>query len=153
MRNLANLHLKRIGSETVSMMRRVGNGAVLATAGLLAAPALHAQTNEGATTRAEFPSDAQTLTAQALKDRLEGHAFKANLQDGSSWRLQFKSKYIYVNISSGANDSGTWRTEDGKLCVEYQRFPSGCSEMRGSAKDLYFKRASTGEVVLFEIND
>lgn len=101
----------------------------------------------------EFPADAQVLTAQALKERLASHAFKATLHDQTGWRLMFKGDYIYANISTGAHDSGTWRTEGSKLCVEYQRFPNGCSEMRGSDSELFLKRTSTGEVVRLEIND
>ena len=101
----------------------------------------------------EFPAGAQPVAAQALKDRLSDHVFKARLQDGSGWRLQFKGNYLFLNLSSGASDTGTWRTEDNKLCVEYQRFPSGCSEMRASEKEVFLKRSASGEVVRLEPND
>lgn len=97
----------------------------------------------------EFPSEAQAIAAQALKDRLSGRVFKARLHDQTGWRLQFKGDYIYLNISTGASDSGRWHTEDGQLCVEYQqRFPSGCSVIRASDSVIYLQRGSTGEVVV-----
>jgi hypothetical protein len=101
----------------------------------------------------DFPAEAQALSAQQLKERLGGHSFKATLKDGTGWRLQFKGKYVFADISSGARDSGTWRIEEGKLCTEYQRFPSSCSEIRGLENMLLLKRASTGEVVRLEGND
>lgn len=101
----------------------------------------------------EFPAEAQALSDQQLKERLSGHSFKASLKDGTGWRLQFKGGYIFVDISSGARDTGTWNIKDGKLCTEYQKFPSGCSEVRSLVKDVYLKRGSSGEIVHLERND
>lgn len=101
----------------------------------------------------EFPPEAQPIVAQALKDRLSGRVFKARLHDHTGWRLQFKGDFVFVNISSGASDSGRWRTEDGRLCVDYQRFPSGCSDIRASDSRLFLQRASTGEVVALNLED
>lgn len=99
----------------------------------------------------DYPPEAQVITAQALKDRLANHVFKARLFDRSGWRLQFKGDYIYLNLSSGASDSGRWRTEDSRLCVDYQRFPSGCSDIRATDSAIFLKRGSTGEVVALVI--
>lgn len=124
----------------------------LLLAAALCGIAAHAQ-QVGPTTEAariEFPSDAEELSAAALDERLRGNAFTTSLPDGISWRLDYKSSgYVFVDVSNGARDTGKWRTEDGKVCVEYRaRFPSGCSEMRGGpAGTLYLKRNSTGEIV------
>lgn len=101
----------------------------------------------------EFPPEAQPILAQALKDRLHGRVFKARLHDRSGWRLQFKGDFVFVNISSGASDTGRWRTEDGRLCVDYQRFPSGCSDIRASDSMIFLQRASTREVVALNRED
>lgn len=114
--------------------------------------AAHAQQVDPAAeaARIEFPSDAEELTAAALDERLRGNAFTTSLPNGISWRMDYKSSgYVFVDVSTGARDTGKWRTEDGKMCAEYRaRFPSGCSEMRGGpAGTLYLKRNSTGEIV------
>lgn len=114
--------------------------------------AAHAQQVDPAAvaTRMEFPSDAEELTAAALDERLRGNVFTTSLPNGISWRMNYQSSgYVFVDVSTGARDSGKWRTEDGKVCAEYrERFPSGCSEMRGGpAGTLYLKRNSTGEIV------
>ena len=100
--------------------------------------------------RIEFPSDAENLSAAALDERLRGNKFTTSLPNGISWRMDYKaSGYVFVDVSNGARDNGKWRTEDGKVCAEYrERFPSGCSEMRGGPEGtLYLKRNSTGEIV------
>jgi len=96
----------------------------------------------------EFPPEAQPLAGQALEQRLTGKVYTAKVFTGVKWRLQFRGEYLYVNLSSGPNDTGRWRIDGTRMCVEYQnRFPSGCSEMRASPDRLYLKRASDGEVV------
>lgn len=141
MKPLARPHVSRPGS--LMSFRN----AFLASAMLGAALSACAQDAKVSTMAAEFPPEAEPIVAQALKSHLAGRVFKARLYDHTGWRLQFKGDFIFVNISSGASDSGRWRTEDGRLCVDYQRFPSGCSDIRASDSRIYLKRASTGEVV------
>lgn len=111
--------------------------------------AAHAQLPAPAAVPMAFPEDAQLLTASQLDERLRGHVFTATLADGTGWRLDYKATgYAFANISNGASDSGKWRAEDGKMCIDYRgRFPAGCSEIRASAQALYLKRGSTGEIV------
>ncbi len=95
-----------------------------------------------------FPATAQTPTAAELSAHLGGKVFKGRTSANQGWRLEFKtSGYVYANVSSGAYDHGNWRSEDGKLCVEYRRFfPSGCAEVRIAPQTLYYLR-STGEII------
>jgi hypothetical protein len=99
----------------------------------------------------EFPPDAMILAPQALQQRLEGKAFTATLVDGTGWRLDYRGEYVFVNVSTGPNDKGKWRVQGSQVCTDYERFPSGCSEMRASATRLYLKRPSTGEVVAMDV--
>ncbi len=71
---------------------------------------------------------------------------------GTSWRLQYQSSgYVFTNGSTGARDSGKWRTEDGRICVDYVGpFPSGCNEVRISGNAIYFKGLTTGEIFALE---
>lgn len=95
----------------------------------------------------EFPSDAATLSADALKQAVSGKVLHAKLHDGSSWRLEVKSNgYIYVDTSRGFRDDGTWRTEEGKLCTAYKKIPTSCNEVRQKGDTLYLKR-DNGEIV------
>lgn len=100
----------------------------------------------------DFPADAQALSASELDARLRGKTYTAKLASGLGWRGQYKdSGYIFVNISSGLNDSGKWRTEDGKVCVEYRgRLTSGCSEVRAVGTALHAKNATTGVITVLQ---
>lgn len=113
----------------------------------LAAPALHAQ--PATATQPPWPEDAQPVSADALRQALDGRTFRARLPNGSGWRLQYQGEYVFVDLSSGARDKGRWKTADGQLCVTYEsRFPSGCSDMRaGPGGVIYLRRSSTGEIV------
>ncbi len=116
--------------------------------------ASQAQTGAPAAPSPAFPATAQTPTAAELSTHLGGKVFKGQTSAGQGWRLEFKtSGYVYANISNGAYDHGNWRSEDGKLCVAYQRvFPSGCAEVRIAPQTLYMLR-STGEIVSLQTTD
>lgn len=97
----------------------------------------------------EFPADAQALADAALHARLVGRVYRGQPAAGAGWRLEFKdSGYAFINTTNGGSDSGRWRVEGTKMCVAWQRFPGGCSEMRADREALYLKRTSNGEVVV-----
>lgn len=101
----------------------------------------------------EFPADATTPNAGELRARLAGKAFKAKLSSGIGWRLDYKENgYAFVNVSSGFADKGQWRVEDGKLCSDWNKAQSGCSDVRLHGDSVYVKRSSTGEVVRLEVD-
>jgi len=96
----------------------------------------------------DFPVGAQTPDAKALAERLGGQVFTVKTANGLGWRLDIKtSGHIFVDISNGARDNGPWRTEDGKICVEYRgRLPSGCNEVRLLSAHL-LPQTRAGEIV------
>lgn len=97
----------------------------------------------------EFPADATIPTASDLRARLAGKAFIVKPASGPSWRLDYKENgFVFLNVSTGRADKGQWRVEDGKLCSEWTKVPSGCSETRMHGDSVYLKRSSTGEVVV-----
>ena len=99
----------------------------------------------------EFPADAQSLTADDLRQRLSGKVFKVNTAAGAAWRLQYQAGgSFYINVGS-FSDSGKWRTEESKLCSEPQKSPAACNEMRLVGDALYLKRDS-GEIIKLEPN-
>lgn len=118
-------------------------GGVAATAAAAAAPAAPAAQ--------DFPADAQELSASALDAHLRGKVYTATLANGMRWRGDYKaSGYVFVNLSNNAKDSGTWRTEEGKVCVDYRgSFRSGCTQVRSGAQQvLYARNSATGVVTV-----
>ena len=88
-----------------------------------------------------------TLTL-ALSARLGDRVFKATGPNGLGWRLDIKnSGFLFLDLSNGLRDDGPWRTEDGKLCVNYRgRIPAGCNEVR-LVGDTVLLKTRAGEVV------
>ena len=133
-------------------MSKYRNTWIAAAACGLYALASQAQTGtEPAAATADFPATAQTPTAAELGNHLGGKVFKDKTAAGQGWRLDFRaSGHMFADISTGARDSGTWRSEDGKVCFEYRgRFPSGCAEVRIAPQALYYLRG-TGEIVTLQ---
>lgn len=98
----------------------------------------------------EFPIDAVATSADDLRGRISGKVFKVKLADGTTWRLEYKANgYAFVDTSRGFRDTGKWRVEDSKLCSDWQKAPSGCSETRIKGEAIYLKRISNGEVIVF----
>ena len=100
----------------------------------------------------DYPAGAQAPNAGQLAERLGGQVFTAKLANGVTWRLDYKSSgYLFVDVSTGQRDTAKWRTEDGRVCLEFRGpFPSGCTDYRISGDTVYLKRSSTGEVVALE---
>lgn len=99
----------------------------------------------------EFPSGARTPAAPELAEKLGEKVWKAQFANGSTGRYEFRGQYVYVDLSSGARDNGRWRTEDGRLCVEFRgRFASGCSDVVLHEGRPVFRRATTGELITLQ---
>lgn len=98
----------------------------------------------------EFPADALALSSKAIDERLRGQVFTGATATGITWRAEYKdSGYVFVNLANGARDSGTWRAEEGRVCIEYRgTFPSGCSELRANSEALYAKRDNATAVLV-----
>lgn len=99
---------------------------------------------------ASFPPEAQPISAKALQERLSGKHFTARMANGLDWQIRYEADGLMnMVVSNGTADKGRWRTEDNRLCVDFEgKFPSGCSEMRADAGRLYLQRSSTGEIVV-----
>ena len=96
---------------------------------------------------ADFPADASAPPATALRDRLAGKVIRAQPVQGPGWRIDMKgSGWAFIDLTNGGRDTGRWRTEDGKLCFDWQRFPSSCSEVRVAGERVLLKRTN-GEIV------
>lgn len=118
----------------------------LALAALCAGAAASAVAQTTLTT--EFPPEATAPSADALRERLSGKVFRTRVADGNTQRLQFNANgYFFLNTGRGGAADGTWRTEDGRFCLDLKQINAGCSEVRAKGDSLYYKRISNGEVV------
>lgn len=98
--------------------------------------------------QADFPPGARAPAATEAASLLRGKSFTLANPNGSSTRVDHAADAsggvaIYF---SGRSDSGTWRTEDGRVCYELKTVPSACNDMRLAGKDIYIKR-DNGQVV------
>lgn len=95
----------------------------------------------------EFPAGTDVVAGAGLQQRFAERVFRVQPAAGPGWRLEFKSSgYVFLDTTAGMRDTGRWRVDDARLCVEWQRANSGCVEMRVAGELLYMKRGS-GEVV------
>jgi hypothetical protein len=96
----------------------------------------------------EFPADVSTPSAQALREHMAGKVFKAQPAKGPGWRLEYKaSGYVFLDTTAGFRDTGRWHVEETRLCAQWERSPSACSEARLQGAVVYINRVSNGEVV------
>ena len=95
----------------------------------------------------ELPEGAPISNAAELKRYLDDRVFKVKLPDGSSWRLEFNSRgHHFVNVSTGFNGQGNWRTEDGKLCTALRGNKESCNDVRLISDVLHLKR-DNGQII------
>ena len=94
----------------------------------------------------DWPADAQSLTADVLRQRLVGKTFLAKSLTGSDVRTEYKDAIVFINTGE-TSDSGKWRTEGSSVCIEWKRLRAACSEVRAVGDVLYVKRANNGEVM------
>ena len=96
----------------------------------------------------EFPANAVMISAQDLHKRVAGNVYVATI-GSNDVRLQFQSSYAFLNIGSGASDTGPWRAEGSQLCFEWKRTQSGCVEVRFVGDVMHLKRLN-GEIVEYK---
>ncbi len=111
----------------------------------LASCAVLAQAQEVASTA--FPEGSAPLATEALRKALSGKVFTSKSSDGTSIRFEFQdSGHAFLDASTGFRDNGKWSVVDSKLCAEWKKAVSGCTEARVSDGVVYFKRLTNGEV-------
>ncbi|MFG5779106.1 hypothetical protein ACFIQF_18730 [Comamonas sp. J-3] len=93
-----------------------------------------------------FPDGARTPTAAELQAVLTGKSFSFSTPRGnvrSDYAAQGNGLTIFF---PGGSDTGTWRTEDGRVCMDLRKQGAVCNDIRLVGSELYQKR-STGDVV------
>jgi hypothetical protein len=101
---------------------------------------------------AEFPTDAKSLPAEMLQQRIAGKSFGVKPAKGAAWKLQYEAGGSFtLKTASGYEDTGKWRVEGSQLCTEPSKTRAACNDMRLVGDALFMKRDS-GEIVKFEPN-
>jgi len=94
----------------------------------------------------EWPSGAEALSPDTLRQRLVGKSFTAKSVTGPDVRTEYQDTVAYINVGA-TSDFGTWRTEGSAVCNEWKKLRPACSEIRAVGEVLYVKRANNGEIM------
>ncbi|MBA4256200.1 MAG: hypothetical protein C0445_10035 [Polaromonas sp.] len=97
-----------------------------------------------------FPDGARVLEPAETRQWLTGKVAHMTYANGAQVRVEYKERYAFLNTGAAA-DSGTWRVEAGQVCIDWQRFPPGCFDVRAVGDVMYAKRATNGEIVRMEL--
>lgn len=92
----------------------------------------------------EPPAGSLPIAGEALRMSVSGKVFKFTAPGSPvTSRLQYDANgYVFLNVSTGMNDSATWRTEGSQLCANWTKIAPSCSEMRVKGDLLFAKRAN-----------
>ncbi len=96
-----------------------------------------------------FPPDAQTLSPQALQERLNGKKFNSRYANGMMATINYGAdQALQLEMSTGLSAQGTWRVDGSQICMQFQAGPpSGCSESKATATHIYLRRYTNQEVI------
>ena len=122
---------------------------LIASAAMLIITCLYSLARAQATSPAStFPADAQTISTQALHERLAGKKFTSRYANGMTATLQYGAdQVVQLDMSTGLSAPGTWRVEGTQICMQFQNAPSGCGESKATATHMYFRRYTNQEVI------
>lgn len=96
-----------------------------------------------------FPSEAHTLSPQALQERLAGKRFTSRYANGMTATINYGAdQALQLEMSTGLSAQGTWRVNGSQICMQFQAVPpSGCSEFKATATHIYMRRYTNQEVI------
>lgn len=118
---------------------------------LLTALSIEIANVQAQTTATTFPSEAHTLSPQALQERLAGKRFTSSYANGMKVTMNYGvDQSVQLDLSSGLSARGTWRVDGSQLCFQFQTVPSGCSEVRATASHIYQRRYTSPEVIALQ---
>ena len=113
----------------------------------VALAALLAACASGPPAATDFPAGARTPNAAEVSTLLKGKSFK---QSPGAIRMDYAADANTMTaFFSGNSYPGTWRAEDGRVCMEFKTITSACNDLRLVGKDIYLKRTN-GRVVKLE---
>ncbi len=70
------------------------------------------------------------LSQEQAMEFIKGKTLNSNRAAGGNPRLQFRDNGIMYGSNQGSNDSGKWKIEEGKLCMNWNRWDyQGCGQL------------------------
>jgi hypothetical protein len=70
------------------------------------------------------------LTQDQAVEFIKGKTHNSTRPAGGNPRLQFRENGMMFGNNQGSSDSGKWRIEDGKLCMQWNRWEyQGCGQL------------------------
>jgi len=94
-----------------------------------------------------FPPDAPVPTAADITGFIKDKTFVGTRQDGLTAQFNYRSDGKFDVIFPQAKEFGTWRTEDGSLCVDDPVNGKTCNQVRIVGENLLYRRNKNGEVL------
>lgn len=112
----------------------------------LALAALLAACASGPPPATDFPAGAKAPSAAEIVALVRGKSF--TIGGTNPTRVDYAKEGNGSTIHFGSRtDSGTWRTEDGRMCYDnFKTFKPLCNDLRVVGNAIYVKRAN-GQVV------
>jgi len=97
----------------------------------------------------EFPAGNRVPTAQEVSAALAGKSFDVPARNGILRVDYAKQANGLAIFYPGGADTGSWRAEPGRVCMDFKRLPAVCNDVRLVGADLYLKQTS-GNVIKME---
>lgn len=97
-----------------------------------------------------FPEGSTSPSSTEIRDLIAGKIFASKVPNGNIWNLEYKTDGVFkFSTSMGFSDTGTWRSEDGKICTVASKIKASCNVVMVKDAVIYFKR-DAGDVLVFE---
>ena len=94
-----------------------------------------------------FPPGAPVPTASEISTFVKDKTFSGTRSDGISGKFNYRGDGKFEVIYPQFKEFGTWRTEDGQLCVDDPINGKTCNQVRISNGSLLYRRNKNGEVL------
>ena len=95
----------------------------------------------------EFPTDAQAVPPETLRQLFSGKVRKAQPASGAGFRLEYKENgFVFLDTATGFRDTGKWSVEGSHICTDFPKLQKACNEARVQG-DTVFVRRNSGEIL------
>ncbi|MDM0075208.1 hypothetical protein QTH90_12490 [Variovorax sp. J2P1-59] len=94
-----------------------------------------------------FPADTPIPKSAEITEFVKDKTFTGTRSDGITGKFNYRSDGKFEVIYPQFKEFGTWRTEDGNLCVDDPVNGKVCNQVRILGGNLLYRRNKNGEVV------
>ena len=99
---------------------------------------------------AEFPASFLVPTAQELTAHVAGKTARGTHANGAAVQSVYGTDGTLTATAPGFNETGRWRSEDGKICGSLPKIGEFCNDARFDAGVLHMRRTN-GEIVRYDV--